>query len=222
MSLMRKVLTPALALTLGLGVGVAGPAEAHTTRTVGTYRMTVGWRTEPAYVGIQNAVQLFVHDAKGDAVDDIGNALRVVVVIGSRQSPPLALEPSFDPDTGLGTHGEFDTPIIPTQPGDYTFHFTGAINGQPIDQSFSSGPDTFDTVTAPTAIEFPSQDPTAGQLAASVNRINPRVASAAGAAHDARDSSHTALILAVVALALALGLGGAGLGVELGAHRKTR
>ena len=223
MSLPRKAVFSAVVLVLAgaLGVGLAGPAQAHTSRVVGAYTMTVGWKVEPTYVGVQNAVQLFVHDAKGAPLDDIGNGLKVVVVFSSKQSPPLGLEPSFDPDTGLGTHGEFDAAIIPTEPGDYTFHFTGAINGQSVDQSFSSGPDTFDTVAAPTAIEFPSQDPTAGALATSISRINPRVAAAAVAARDAHSSSTTALSLAVVALAVAVVLGGAGLGIGLRAGRKT-
>ena len=223
MSLLLKTIISAVILVLaaGLGVGLAGPAEAHTSRVVGAYTMTVGWKVEPTYVGVQNAVQLFVHDAKGTPLDDIGNGLKVVVLFSSKQSPPLDLEPSFDADTGLGTHGEFDAAVIPTQPGDYTFHFTGAINGQPVDQSFSSGPQTFDTVAVPTGIEFPTQDPTAGALATSISRINPRLASAVATARDAHSSSTAALSLAIVALAVAVIVGGAGLGMGLSSRRKT-
>lgn len=222
MSRLRAVLLLALAaVTLGLQLGLAVPALAHTTRTAGAYTLTVGWKTEPTYVGVQNAVQLFVHDAHGTALDDIGDNLKVVVVYGSRQSPPLALEASFDPDTGLGVHGEFDAAIIPTQPGDYTFRFQGAIDGQSVDQSFTSGPDTFDTVQAPVGIEFPTQDPTAGQLGTSISRINPRVQAALSAARDAHDSSDTAETLGIGALVVAVVLGGSGLALGLAARRRV-
>ncbi|HLJ08433.1 MAG TPA: hypothetical protein VKX24_07830, partial [Acidimicrobiia bacterium] len=142
-------------------------ALAHEQRQVGAIQFTVGWQHEPAYAGSQNAVQLFLKDAKGKPIDDLGDppSLEVQVVTGNQTSDPLTLEPSFDADTGLGTHGEFDAPIIPTRPGDYTFHFTGTVNGQKVDEKFTSSDTTFDTVKEPTVAEFPAKDPSAGDLA---------------------------------------------------------
>ncbi|HUE60825.1 MAG TPA: hypothetical protein VMO88_14715 [Acidimicrobiales bacterium] len=204
--------------------GVAGAAcvigvpsaFAHEQRQVGAYQLTVGWSHEPTYVGEQNAIQLFVHDAKGNPIDELGSppTLQVEAINGSQTSPPLDLEASFDPDTGLGTHGEFDSAIVPTVAGNYTFHFFGTINGQKVDERFTSGPSTFNTVQDPTGIQFPAKVPTVPDLATLTNRLSSRVGNAtqvASHASDKANSSHTLGIVGVI-------LGAAGLvaGVALG------
>lgn len=192
---------------------VGGPAaSAHEQRQVGSLQFTVGWANEPTYVGEQNAVQLFLHEAHGQPIDDLGSppSLHVQVIFGSQTSPPLDLEPSFDPDTGLGTHGEFEAAIIPTAVGNYTFHFYGTINGQPIDQRFTSGPTTFDTVDDPTPIEFPTKVPTLPDLGALANRLSPRVdraVAAAATSANRADSAHTLALVAIIVGGVALGVG---------------
>jgi hypothetical protein len=212
---MRRVPRAAAAAVIFLAVAAA-PAAAHEQRQVGAYQLTVGWAHEPAYTGVENAVQLFVKDAKGNPVDDLGDppTLKVQVVTGSQTSDPLDLKASFDEDTGLGTHGEFDGAIVPTAPGDYTFHLTGTINGQAVDEKFTSSDKTFDPVKDPTEVEFPTKPPTASQLAANAGRINARAAAAASKA----DSAKT---LGVVAIVLAVVLGGAGLALGLTARRRA-
>jgi hypothetical protein len=186
----------------------AAPAFAHEVRQVGAYQLTVGWATEPAYVGQTNSVEMFVHDAKGNALDDLGpNGLTVQITTGSQTSDPLAMEGGFDPDTGLGLHGQWLASIIPTAPGDYTFHFTGDINGQKIDEKFTSGPNTFNTVDDPTPVEFPAKNPTISALATGISQLSPRVDSArsvgtaaAASAKSAKDSATTATTLGTVGL----------------------
>ena len=96
---------------------------------------------------------------------------------GPRPARRSTCEPSWDPDTGLGTHGEWDAAITPTQPGVYTFHLTGSINGQAVDEKFTSSDTTFDSVADPVGIEFPTKTPTAQALApGSDPRRRPRVA----------------------------------------------
>src|SRR5205085_11018453 len=86
----------------------ASPAAAHEIRDVGKYQFTVGFGNEPAYTGQENFVQFFLHDrATGKPVTNLGPSLKVEVIVGS-QKMTLAFEPSFDPDTGLGTPGEYD------------------------------------------------------------------------------------------------------------------
>src|SRR5579859_6832054 len=98
------------AAALSLIVLSASPAWAHEQRQVGAYQLTVGWQHEPTYVGVENAVQLFIKDAYGNPVDDLGNppTLQVTLTTGARTSDPLDIRASFDPDTSLGMHGEFD------------------------------------------------------------------------------------------------------------------
>ncbi len=195
---------------------MAPPALAHETRQVGSYTLAVGWSHEPAYAGTENGVQIFIHDANGVGVDDLGRptSLKVQVIYGGQTSPYLDLEPSWDPDTGLGTHGEWDAAVTPTQPGVYTFHLTGSIQGQAVDQKFTASDSTFAVVEDPTGIEFPDKTPSAAALATAQARIQPRVAAAQSAASSAKDAVSTAqtlsvvsLVIAVVAIMAAVGLG---------------
>src|SRR6266545_3616700 len=47
---------------------------------------------------------------------------------------------------GDGTPGDYRAWFIRTAPGPYTFHFTGSIKGQKVDEKFTSSPTTFDEV----------------------------------------------------------------------------
>ena len=203
-------------LRRGLGVAglvsfallVAAPALAHTTKNAGPYALTFGWRDEPAYTGAENAVQLFVKDAKGNPVDELGAGVTVTVSTGAgasaQTSPPMALNSAFDPDTGLGTHGEFDAPLVPTVAGTYTFHITGNINGTAVDVSAASSDKTFADVTDPTAIEFPNQVATVPQLSSAVTTLQNSLSSAQSAADAATSSASSAKTLAIVAIVVAV------------------
>ena len=170
----KLVLTVALACALLLPVTV--PASAHTVKDVGAYKLTVGWGGEPAYAGQLNSVQLVVADkATGKPVLTAGDSLKVTVIYGSQQTQ-FALTPTYDPDTGFGTPGDFRAWFYPTAPGDYTFHFTGSIGSQQVDQSFTSGPTTFATVEDPSAVQFPVKAPSNAQLAARVSADSARAA----------------------------------------------
>src|SRR6202048_137446 len=128
------------AAAFGLLFLSAVPAWAHEQRQVSAYQLTVGWQHEPTYVGVENAVQLFIKDATGNPIDDLGTppSLQIAVSTGAKTSDPPELRAAFDPDAGLGTHGEFDAALIPTSPGTYSFHFTGSISGQKVDEKFTS------------------------------------------------------------------------------------
>ena len=51
--------------------------------------------------------------------------------------------------------GHYVAEFVPTVPGDYRVRFFGSIEGNAIDETFDSGPDTYDTVIASDAIQFP-------------------------------------------------------------------
>jgi hypothetical protein len=157
-------------------LAAAAPAWAHEARNVGAYHFLAGWGSEPAFVGQENSIQLVLTDrATGKPVMNIGT-LKVTAVFGS-QTMVFALEPTFDPDTGLGTPGDYRAWLFPTAPGNYTFHFTGTIGSQKIDQSFTSSPTTFNPVQDPTTAEFPVQTPTMTELSQRVSVALPRLAS---------------------------------------------
>jgi hypothetical protein len=199
----------------------AGPALAHEPRQVGAIHVFVGWQNEPTYAGQPNAVQIMITDKAGKPVDDLGSppSLQVTASTGSQTSPPLELKPSFDPDSGLGTHGEFDAAIMPTAVGTYTFHFTGSIAGQKVDEKFTSSDKTFNDVVDVNAIEFPTKVPGLADVATNVQKLGPRVDNAVTAAATAHDSASTATTVAIVALVIGGLLGVAGIGVGLSAKR---
>lgn len=188
------VVFAASALTLIM----AGPASAHEQRKVGRWMFTVGWGEEPVYAGAKDSVQLILDDASGNPVKDLGDTLKVTVLYGT-QSVDLPLEPTFDPDTGLGTPGDYRAWLIPTSPGNYTFHFTGTIHGDKIDQRFTSSDTTFDAVKDPAEVEFPAKPPTTAQLSDLISRNNTRLAASV---KKSKDDASTALIVGIVGVAL--------------------
>ncbi|HVN51585.1 MAG TPA: hypothetical protein VMT43_09140 [Acidimicrobiales bacterium] len=211
----------AVAALFAVLLGVTSSAFAHEVRKVGAYQLTVGWQHEPVYAGAENGVQVFVHDAGGAPIDDLGNpvSLKVQVIYGTTTSGYLDLEPSFDADTGLGTHGEWNAAITPTEPGNYTFHLTGSIRGQAIDQKFTSGPETFNSVDDPTSIEFPTKTPSAQQQAVAITRLQSTTAAAASDASSAKDSASTATTVGIVAIVIAVVLGGVAIGLAVSARK---
>jgi hypothetical protein len=178
------------------------PASAHEVRTVGAYQFTVGWLHEPAYADEQNAIQFLLKDSKGNPVTDLGDTLKVEVIYQSQKMPALSLTATYDPDTGLGMQGEYLASLIPTRAGNYTFHFTGTVKGQAVDQSFTSSPTTFDAVKEPVAVEFPAQDPSRGQIAQKLDRIDPRITAAQTTAKNDAELARNLAIAGIVLGAL--------------------
>jgi hypothetical protein len=157
-----------------IAVVPAAPAFAHEGRGVGDgdLLMVVGFGTEPAYAGQPNSVQLILeHD--GEPVVDLGTTLDVEVSFGD-ETMALELEPFFSVGE-FGEPGDYRAWFIPTRPGSYTFHFSGTIDGEDVDEEFTSGPDTFGDVGSPTDIMFPVQDPSTGDLAERIEQEIPRL-----------------------------------------------
>ena len=176
MSIRTRRLLPAAMLLAALLILPAAPALAHEGRRLGDLELVVGFGTEPAYAGEVNSVQLIVEHA-GDPVLDVADTLEVEVSFGDG-SVQLPLEPAF------GSPGEYRAWFIPTAAGRYGFHFTGTIDDEDVDETFTSGPDTFSDVEDPATIAFPAVDaPTTTQLAELIGRVEPRLS---GEIEDAR------------------------------------
>ena len=80
----------------------------------------------------------------------------------------------------------------------------------------------------PTAAEFPAKDPSTGDLATNLDRLNPRVDSAVTAANtskkaatSASDKASTAQTLGILGIVLAILLGGSGLLLGLKGRRRA-
>jgi hypothetical protein len=190
-----------VAACIGVVVLPAAPAFAHETRRVGDYEFVVGFKNEPTFAGDKSGVELFLSDATGDPIVR-GVELEVEVQFGD-ESASFPIEPDFVVGA-FGEPGAYGANFFPTRPGQYTFHLTGTVGGQDIDESFTSGPDTFGDVADPKEVSFPAQDPSTGELAARIDQEIPRLTAASEDATDSADSAKTLTIVALVAGGLAL------------------
>jgi hypothetical protein len=173
---------------------------AHAVVSVDPYTLAIGWLHEPTYTDTENAVQVVITDAAGQPVADLEPGdLQVVVSLGGAQTSPLSLDPTYDEDTGLGIEGDYEAPIVPTAPGDYTFHVTGSIHGTAVDQTVTAGDETFDSVVGPESIEFPNQLPAMGDAVNRLDREDTRISAleatqaSGGSVQDVRDAADLAL-----------------------------
>ncbi len=177
----------------------AGVASAHEQRRVGDHDVVVGWASEPAYAGFGNEVSVRIMHRE-DPVEDA--ELDAVVAFGGEDAEtttqPMPLEPAF------GDPGHYVAYIIPTRPGTYSFHVTGTVEGEQFDETFTSGPDTFNDVQNPTDAEFPEQDPTRGEIAEALDRLSGRVEELSAEEPAEDEGSDVALWVAIGAAALAL------------------
>jgi hypothetical protein len=180
----------------------AAPAGAHEHRDVGEVSMTVGWTGEPTYAGYLNAVGLNLNEhgtggeEEGPPISDAD--IEVEVLFGDENSGestgPLPMEEAFS-EPGL-----FEAPIIPSRPGTYTFHFTGTAASEDIDEFFTSGPDTFNDAQTPADIQFPAQDPTAGELAQALEQAQADNTELVAQVEDAESAASSARTLAIVGI----------------------
>src|SRR6266498_2319276 len=163
-SMKQRIWSMAVAIGLAgmlMALTGAGPASAHEERKIG-----------------KNSVVMFLNDANDKPVVDLGDTLKVDITTGTStddtQKLSMTMQPNFEVG-GDGTPGDYRAWFIPTAPGPYTFHFTGSIKGQKVDEKFTSSPTTFDEVQDPAKVEFPAKDPTTGQLSARVDRETQRL-----------------------------------------------
>ncbi len=190
-------------------------ALAHEHRAVGNYEFVVGFLNEPALAyepnGLYLSVTFFENGApevteenedileQGQPVRGLEETLKAEVIVGGgAQKMDLTLE--------AGEAGVYSAHFIPTLAGDYTYHISGDINGEAIDESFSSGPQTFDTVEDVTELQFPNKLPSNTDLQSSLDGLSKQVA-----ALDTGGGSDTATILAIIGIAagvVGIGVGG--------------
>jgi len=233
----RLPLVVLTAASLFAAFALAPVAAAHEAFTVGAYSIEIGWLFEPTYVGQPNAVQFTIHGKDDKPVTDLGaNDIAVVVSTAGTDSPSLSFDPAFDLADGDGTFGEYDAAIVPTAPGDYTFHITGSIHGTALDITGTSSADTFNSVVGSTDLEFPVNVPELGEVSTHLDRIDSRIAalqsanpgsdalvaaqSAAAAAQTASDSASRALLIGSLLGGAGVVIGALALWLSLRSRRK--
>jgi hypothetical protein len=205
----------AVVATLGL---TSISVLAHEGREIEGYHFTVGFMEEPALEGSKNAVSLEVEkhpegaahehednppssasgagteaeesDAELVPVEGLDSTLQVEVThIPTGISKVMPLRPVF------GEPGHYAADLIPTAPGQYRFRFFGTVEGMNIDESFESGPDTFDNVEEAKALQFPEPLP-------AVREVEGAVRGTQATAQEAQDTASSASTLGMIGIVL--------------------
>lgn len=161
---MRRFLsTAALSGLLGCAVlaGAPGIADAHETRAIadGQYEIVVGFQNEPVFAGDKSGLEFWVtdisaatpdagEDAEGVPVEGLAETLTAEVIFED-QIMELPLTPAFSQP------GRYGSVFFPVEPGTYSFRIYGTIGDVEIDETFTSGPETFGDVANPAPLQFP-------------------------------------------------------------------
>jgi hypothetical protein len=141
-------------------------ALAHEKRVVGKYTFVVGFLGEPAIQGQPNGLDLTITDANGTPVEGAEKTLKVAIAYSGGTPKDLPLAARF------GLKGKYTADVIPTKVGSYSFTFSGTLNGDPVTETFESGPGRFNDVDAATSLEFPVAVPAAADLAQQTQAAN--------------------------------------------------
>ncbi len=149
-------------------------------------------------------------------IEGLDGALQVEVThIPTGSTQTLTLIAAFrDP-------GHYVAAMIPTAPGAYTFHLSGEIQGAEIEESFDSGPGTFDDIQTQASIQFPLEVSAPRELEGAVRGAEDAAAFAEEAANAAADDASSAQTLAIIAIVIGVGgLSVGGGGLMIGLRRK--
>jgi hypothetical protein len=202
-TIFRRLISVSIAAILLLALAMT--ASAHEHREVGDYEFTVGFTGEPALVGEPNGLDLRVqlgHGDDGTPVEGLQESLQAEITFGG-ETRELPLRARF------GMPGAYTSDIIPTAEGAYTFRIFGTIEGMDVDESFTSGPDTFAEVESTDEISFPAV--AAANEDSSANN-------AVSDAQDTADSARTLAIVGIIAGILGLAAGAAGVMMAMNAR----
>jgi hypothetical protein len=153
-------------------------------------------------------------------------AVQVEITFGEETSEPMDMEPAFFIEGGqvvFGEPGDYHAEFVPSQPGEYTFHFTGTIDGEKVDEQMSSSPQTFSTVedvaeASFPVVEAPSNEELATRIDEQATRAADAVAAAEAAAASAEDAASSARTLGMIGVAL----GAIGIIAAIGALAEAR
>ncbi|MEO6294406.1 MAG: hypothetical protein ABIP01_03925 [Candidatus Limnocylindria bacterium] len=169
-----------------------GNTLAHEDREIDDITMAVGFLDEPVYSGQKSGLDLRVTHHE-EPVEGLEETLEAEVTFEG-QTRDLEISPVF------GQAGAYRSVFFPTAAGPYTFHIFGEIDGEAIDETFTSGPDTFSEVADVAGGQFPVQYPSTGDVV----RDAEAGANAATTATIALVIGGAGLLAALVALGLTL------------------
>jgi len=149
---------------------LAIPVLAHESRDVEPYILVFGLRNEPALTGERSGPELFVYQnnsgERGDRVE--GGEFQVEMMAGD-VTMTVPLRPAF------GDAGHYVADVIFTLPGDYSFHLTGTIEDNAIDEVFNTADGKFGPVDPATDVHFPVAAPDTLQLMETITALQQQI-----------------------------------------------
>jgi hypothetical protein len=159
-----RAAVPAALLITGLLMPTGALAHEHRDVDNGKYTVVVGWDVEPAYEGQKNGASIRISEAGSNPavpVEGADKTLKVAIRQGAttREFPLRAV---------FGQKGYYVADILPTRDGDYQWTFTGAINGDQVNDTFDTADGKFNKVQPTSGLQFPQVLPDPGQSAAAL------------------------------------------------------
>ena len=174
----------------------------------------------PSQLSVEIGSQILLSNTSGEAQSVFsglpGKAMPATSQIESNYVPVLGLEELLKVEvthkaSGVasemslrvvsGDPGHYVANFIPTVPGDYSFRIFGAIDGQEIDETFESGPNTFDAVQSISVIQFPFEVSSDRELEAAVRGMTNSATEADSRATYALTLSIFGTVLGVIGVA---------------------
>lgn len=150
---LRRAAILGAVLTMLVGVGVSlGHGEIES----GEHIIEIGFANEPVFTGQKSGLEFSVFHGE-EPIEGLEDTLEATVTFGD-QTRNLDISPRF------GEPGWYQSVFFPTAAGAYTFRIFGEIEGEPFDESMTSGEDTFSEVQDVTGGQFPIQFPSTGDV----------------------------------------------------------
>jgi hypothetical protein len=186
-------------------IWIPSSASAHERRQIGEYTFSVGFSTEPAFANIPNGPEVTITKGRREEPVVEGVDLDVEVIFGE-ESTTLGVEPAFVVEV-FGEPGNYNADMFPTRPGTYAFRFFGTVEGTAIDETFTSGPETFNDINDPAEFAFPVVDPNSAELAERVEQESADLEETEDKARQARTLALIGLIVGGLGLLVGLTVG---------------
>ena len=181
----------------------APPAAAHATRIIGEYEPTVGWREEPAIMGILNGLDLGIegHLSNGTTIWVVGVESNLTATLSTG---PASMMKALAPQDGRPGWYAFD--VIPTAAGGYSVKLVGMLKTTAVNVTVP-----LDTVAQASDYQFPVTDPSSTDLQSSIAALNAQLA-----------TLQTLLTVLVAVAVLAVLIGGVALAFTIRTVRAMR
>ena len=193
-----KMLVVMWMVLLGTAWVAPGAASAHKELTSGDYAIEMGFNQEPALQGELNGLFLSVTDSKTNTpVTGLGSTLKAEIAFGDAKRT-LTLEPQE------GQDGVYIAWVVPTEVGDYTWRVFGTIDGNPVDVSATSGPDSFNAVEPKSDVSFPGTGSDAGTATGSGSDVSNQLIAMRDQADSAASAASTARWIALIGVGLSI------------------